>query len=86
MQSPAEPGLFKFLELWDQTRDWFEEVQLKREYYGEYERVTRPMWVEERRLEWFEEERGLGEEGKEGSFGRWFGYKQGLLEGGIKAD
>ena len=90
MQSPTEPGLFKFMELWDEGRKWFEEVQLKREYYGGYERVTRPMWVEERKLEFFEEERGgdgvEGVEGKEGMLGRWFGYKQGFLEGGLKAD
>jgi quinol monooxygenase YgiN len=56
--SPTEPGTFRFVEVWKGDQKWFEDVQLKKEYYTPYVEVTRPMWVAERELVYTERVEG----------------------------
>jgi quinol monooxygenase YgiN len=56
--SPTEPGIFRFVEVWKGDQMWFEDVQLKKEYYTPYVEVTRPMWVAERELVYTERVEG----------------------------
>jgi quinol monooxygenase YgiN len=57
-QDPANRGSFRFVEVWTKDREWFETKQLTKDYYVPYEDVTRPMWLEERKLEYMEREEG----------------------------
>lgn len=48
-------GTFRFVELWTLTREQFENVQMNRPYYEPYLTITKPMWVEPRRIEYFDQ-------------------------------
>jgi hypothetical protein len=45
---PRDLGTIKFLEVWSEGSQWFEEVQLKKEYYRPYAQVTVPIYAAER--------------------------------------
>jgi quinol monooxygenase YgiN len=67
-----EPGVFRFVENWSKSPEWFREVicgspaiynllttyatqnQLTKEYYKPYLEATQPMWVKDRKLNFFE--------------------------------
>lgn len=48
-------GTFRFVELWMLTREEFVNVQMNRPYYEPYLTITTPMWVEPRRIEYFDQ-------------------------------
>ncbi|KAL4994061.1 hypothetical protein BDV10DRAFT_177598 [Aspergillus recurvatus] len=52
-QSLENPGELSWVENWSQSLDWLKEVQLKKEYYEEYIRVTEPMFVKPRVIKVF---------------------------------
>ena len=45
---PEDPGHFTLVEIWDATKQWFLEVQMKKEYYAELWRKTEWMYCEPR--------------------------------------
>ncbi|KAF2736500.1 hypothetical protein EJ04DRAFT_511002 [Polyplosphaeria fusca] len=53
-QNPNAPGEFKFIENWDATVDWLQNVQLKKEYYKPYLAATEPLWLKPREMELWE--------------------------------
>lgn len=55
-QDPARPGVFRFVEVWAESREWFETKQLTKPYYGELWPRSRPTWEKEAVLEYFERE------------------------------
>ncbi|KAH7138633.1 hypothetical protein B0J11DRAFT_20977 [Dendryphion nanum] len=69
-QDPANPGAFRFVENWNATPQWFQEVQLKKEYYGPYLAITEPMWTKPRTFEIFERMPG----------NEWVNVKKEMLE------
>ncbi|KIX07913.1 uncharacterized protein Z518_02567 [Rhinocladiella mackenziei CBS 650.93] len=52
--SGAEPGTFRFTEVWTKDEKWFREHQLTKPYYEPYLAITQPMWVADRKMEFFE--------------------------------
>ncbi|KAF2189254.1 hypothetical protein K469DRAFT_683683 [Zopfia rhizophila CBS 207.26] len=50
-QSAEEPGVFKFVENWNATREWMVNVQLKKDYYKPYLEATKPMFIKPREIE-----------------------------------
>lgn len=52
--SPSEPGTFRFVEVWTKDEKWFNDHQLTKSYYEPYVKVTEPMWIQPRKLEFFE--------------------------------
>ncbi|EAU31651.1 predicted protein [Aspergillus terreus NIH2624] len=49
-QSLENPGELLWVENWSQPLDWLKEVQLKKEYYERYIRVTEPMFIKPRMI------------------------------------
>jgi quinol monooxygenase YgiN len=47
-------GRYKLVEVWDATKDWFENVQLKKQYYDDLWRRSKPTWEKEYEIEYFE--------------------------------
>lgn len=58
-QDPAKPGVFRFLEAWAESREWFETKQLTKPYYAEMWPKSKPTWEKEPVLEFFEREEGI---------------------------
>jgi quinol monooxygenase YgiN len=56
--SEAEPGLFRFVEIWTKDEEWFREHQLTKPYYGPYEAITNPMLLEPKGLDFFNRAKG----------------------------
>ncbi|KAK5051495.1 hypothetical protein LTR84_003147 [Exophiala bonariae] len=56
--SPSEPGKFRFVEVWAKDEKWFNEHQLTKSYYEPYTKVTEPMWIKPREMEFFDRVRG----------------------------
>ncbi|KAF2662622.1 hypothetical protein K491DRAFT_184829 [Lophiostoma macrostomum CBS 122681] len=50
---PEEPGVFKFVEHWQATKQWLMDVQVNKPYYKPYYEKTFPMFVKEREFELF---------------------------------
>ncbi|OAQ60544.1 antibiotic biosynthesis monooxygenase domain-containing protein [Pochonia chlamydosporia 170] len=48
-----EPGVFRFVENWNKSREWFLENQLTKEYYKPYLDITEPMWIKPRTFNFF---------------------------------
>lgn len=48
-------GLFRFVEIWTYSREEFETIQMNRPYYEPYTTLTKPLWVEDRRIEYFDQ-------------------------------
>ena len=49
-QDPETPGLFRFVELWTEGKQWFYDVQSQKPYYKPYLDKTVPMWIADRKL------------------------------------
>lgn len=56
--SPTEPGNFRFVEVWTKDEKWFREHQLTKPYYTPYEKITQPMLLAPKGLEFFERASG----------------------------
>ncbi|KAL5342167.1 hypothetical protein BJX70DRAFT_395140 [Aspergillus crustosus] len=41
------PGRFRFVEVWNQSREWFENQQLTKSYYRILWEESQPLWIEE---------------------------------------
>lgn len=52
--SPSEPGKFRFVEVWAKDEKWFNEHQMTKSYYEPYTKVTEPMWIQPRKMEFFD--------------------------------
>ena len=66
---PEDPGHFTLVEVWNATKEWFLEVQMKKDYYSELWRETERMYCEPRIVRFAER---LGEGAS---------YRRGYLEG-----
>ncbi|KAL3445277.1 hypothetical protein BJX65DRAFT_309991 [Aspergillus insuetus] len=51
-QDLDEPGRFRFVEVWNQSREWFEKHQMTKPYYSILWEQSKPLWVEETRSEY----------------------------------
>ena len=73
-EDPNEAGHFRLLEVWNATREWFETVQLKKEYYGKLWEESRPTWRigKEVEIEYWER------------LGEGCSWREGYLEGAVK--
>ncbi|KAF2868754.1 Afadin and alpha-actinin-binding-domain-containing protein [Massariosphaeria phaeospora] len=67
-QSADEPGVFKWVENWNATREWFLTVQIQKEYYKPYMAATEPLFIKPREVEFYERMQGK----------TWNVYKEGL--------
>lgn len=73
-QDPAKPGLFRFVEVWNESREWFEKHQMTKSYYEPLWAKSRPTWEKEPVLEYFERE------------GEGCIFRQAYLDGGKQMD
>ncbi|KAK9779894.1 putative Antibiotic biosynthesis monooxygenase [Seiridium cardinale] len=73
-QDPATPGKFRFVEIWNASKERFEKEQLTKTYYATMWDQSKPTWEKEAQLEYFERE-------GEGSI-----YQKGYLDGGRLAE
>lgn len=71
-RDPATPGKFRFVEIWNESRDWFETKQMTKPYYETLWPKSKPTWESEPVLEFFERE------------GEGAVYREGYLEGGVR--
>ena len=71
-QDPAQPGRFRFVEVWSKDRKWFEEIQFRKPYYATLWEKSRPTWEKEIEIEWFERE------------GEGCSFREKYLEGGMR--
>lgn len=55
-QNPAQPGRFRFIEVWNASREWFEREQLTKSYYATLWEKSKPTWEREVEIEYFERE------------------------------
>src|SRR5882757_8337522 len=55
-QDPAKPGHFRFVEVWDASREWFESEQLTKPYYETLWQKSRPTWEKEVVIQYYERE------------------------------
>lgn len=64
------------MEIWSKDREWFENVQMKKEYYAEMFPKSEKTWTEPPKMEFFEraEEEGVCI------------FREGFLEGGRRMD
>lgn len=69
-QDPEKPGRFRFVEVWNGSRTWFENEQLTKPYYATLWEKSKPTWEEKIQVEYFERE------------GEGFIFKKGYLDGG----
>jgi quinol monooxygenase YgiN len=67
-QNPAAPGDFKFVETWNASPEWFQTVQLTKDYYKPYLAATEPLWIKPRTFEIWERMPGNA----------WISVKEGL--------
>lgn len=51
--SDSRPGIIRMVEVWAGDREWFENNQLKKEYYGPFMTITKPMWLQPMEVEHF---------------------------------
>lgn len=51
--SDSRPGIIRLVEVWAGDREWFENIQLKKEYYGPFMTITKPMWLQPMEAEHF---------------------------------
>ena len=73
-QDPKRPGVFRFVEVWAATREWFETQQITKPYYDALWPKSKPTWEEKASIEFFERE------------GEGCSFRQGYLDGGRKMD
>lgn len=55
-QDPEKPGRFRFVEVWNETREWFEKHQMTKPYYETLWAKSKPTWEADPVLEYFERE------------------------------
>ncbi|KAF2642430.1 hypothetical protein P280DRAFT_362754, partial [Massarina eburnea CBS 473.64] len=53
-QVPQKPGQFRFVKVWDASREWFEKEQLTKPYYDTLWEESKPTWEKEMEIEYFE--------------------------------
>ncbi|KAL2844260.1 hypothetical protein BJX68DRAFT_269786 [Aspergillus pseudodeflectus] len=53
-QDLEEPGRFRFVEVWNQSREWFEKHQMTKPYYSILWEKSKPLWLEDMKLESYE--------------------------------
>lgn len=53
-QDLESPGRFRFVEVWNASREWFEKEQLTKPYYAPMWEKSRPTWHKEPQIEYFE--------------------------------
>ncbi|KXT13955.1 hypothetical protein AC579_4204 [Pseudocercospora musae] len=70
---PATPGMFRFVEIWSKSRQWFEKEQMTKPYYATLWPKSEPCWEEPAKIEYFERE------------GEGCTFKQGFLDGGRRS-
>lgn len=51
---PAQPGVYRLVEVWNESREWFETKQLTKPYYDTLWPKSRPTWEQEVQIEYFE--------------------------------
>ena len=68
-QDPLQPGHFRFVEVWNASREWFETKQLTKPYYATLWEKSEPTYERERELQYFERE------------GEGCSYRKGYLDG-----
>lgn len=73
-QDPECPGRFRFVEVWSQGREWFEKEQLTKPYYKALWEKSKPLWVEDIKMEYYERE------------GEGSGWSEEYLAGGRKME
>ncbi len=44
-QDPETPGRFRFVEVWSESREWFEQKQLTKPYYETLWQISKPLWI-----------------------------------------
>ncbi|KAF2174205.1 hypothetical protein M409DRAFT_16472 [Zasmidium cellare ATCC 36951] len=67
-RDPQTPGKFRFIEVWDESREWFETQQMTKPYYETLWAKSKPTWEREVEIEYFERE-GEGCAFREGYLG-----------------
>ncbi|KAL4877034.1 hypothetical protein BJY04DRAFT_199139 [Aspergillus karnatakaensis] len=48
------PGRFRFVEVWNQGREWFETQQITKPYYRILWEESQPLWIEDKKFEYYE--------------------------------
>ncbi|KAI1077746.1 hypothetical protein F5B20DRAFT_252015 [Whalleya microplaca] len=69
-RDPEQPGYFRFIEVWNESREWFETKQLTKPYYTILWEKSKPTWEKDMVIEWFERE------------GEGCSYRKQYLDGG----
>lgn len=80
-EDTMRPGTMRLVEVWGHgaTREWFETVQFKKKYYEELWARSRPTWVAEPEVEYFER---VSSDGSAAGTGPGPGiYRRGYLDG-----
>ena len=73
-QDPEDKGRFRFFEVWSRDREWFEKEQMTKPYYAALWERSRPLWIEEIKIEYME------------SFGEGRILRKGYVQGGTMMD
>lgn len=71
-QDISKPGLFRLVEVWNESRQWFETKQLTKPYYDTLWQKSKPTWEKEVQIEYWER------------LGEGMSYKDEFLVGGTK--
>ncbi|KAL0569182.1 hypothetical protein V5O48_012780 [Marasmius crinis-equi] len=71
---PNDPGHFRFIEVWNASREWFETQQLTKSYYATLWPKSEPTWIKPPQLQYFERE------------GEGCSYRKPYLDGGERMD
>ena len=45
VQDPEPHGRFRFVEVWSECREWFEQKQLTKPYYENVWQKSKPLWI-----------------------------------------
>ena len=73
-QDPEDRGRFKFFEVWSKDREWFESEQMTKPYYAALWERSKPLWIEDIKIEYME------------SFGEGRILRREYIEGGTMMD
>lgn len=71
---PAQPGIFRLVEVWNESREWFETKQLTKPYYDTLWAKSRPTWDKEVQIEYYER------------LGEGCSFREGYLQGAQRMD
>lgn len=53
-ENPSKPGQMRLVEVWNESREWFETQQLTKPYYATLWEKSKPTWEKEIEIEYFE--------------------------------